>query len=159
MFDLVESKDGPDDDRRGQRGLPDHERFETDFIGASEQDCRQWALQQQGRDNRIQQDIIAIADRQSADDETLSIQRYKREPGVELPGSGTLPQALNTWYSFRVRYLDARTVYAALSFTEPDVVDAVYYGQKEELTDARGIFDVAKAQERCAHPRDDVEER
>lgn len=147
LFYLVESRNGPRDSQPFKMELANNESFETDFIGASEQDCREWALEQQFQNNMIEQDIIAIADQRSASDDALSIQFYRRNPGYDFGVDGILPREHDKWYEFRVIYKEANTVYAVLSHVEPDVGYPVYFGRKDELTDGRGIFDTAKANE------------
>ena len=149
MFYLVESYKGPSDGQKFKQVLADDETFETDFIGASAQDCRKWAVEKQYQNKMIEKDIIAIADEQSTRDDTLSIQFYSRGPGIELEGHGILPQAQKKWYDFRVIYKEADTVYIALLFGAPDIVYPVYFERKDELTDERGIFNIARARELC----------
>lgn len=69
--------------------LADNESLETEFSRASEQDCRQKALQKQLQKNMIEHDIIAIADQRSTGDETLSIQYYNRGPASIYRGVGS----------------------------------------------------------------------
>ena len=44
-------------------------------------------------------------------------------------------------------YEEADKVFTALSLGAFDIVYPVYFGPKDELTDERGVFDVAKAEE------------
>lgn len=148
-FYLVESYNGPSDGQEFRQELADNESFQTDFIGASEQDCRKWALEKQSQNGMIEQDIVAIADKRSASDDTLSMQFYIREPGHEFPKHGILPREQNKWHDFRVIYTQADRIYTALMFVAFDVVYPVYFGRKDELTNEHGIFDVDKAQELC----------
>ena len=149
MYYLVESYHGPSDGQEFKQVLAENESFQTDFIGASEQDCRKWALEMQSQNNMVEQDIIAIADKRSASDDTLSIQLYARPPGHEYPGLGIFPKEQDKWYDFRVIYTQADTVYTELRFLESEIAFPVYFGRKDELTDERGIFNVAKAHELC----------
>ncbi|KAJ9663319.1 hypothetical protein H2198_000836 [Neophaeococcomyces mojaviensis] len=149
MFQLVESRDGPGEHQPCRTVLTENESFETDFIGASEQDCREWALQRQFQNKTFEQDLIAIVDQQSALDETISLQCYKREPGIELPKHGVLPRKLNQWYTFRVVYTEVNQAYTHLESVVPEIVYPVYFGRKDELTNERGVFDIAKALELC----------
>jgi hypothetical protein len=48
--------------------LRDDETFDTDFIGASEEECQQWVKENGARVNFITHDLIAIADARSAKD-------------------------------------------------------------------------------------------
>jgi hypothetical protein len=152
MFYLVESHVCPSNYEGFKLELKDDETFETDFIGASEQDCQKWALEKQFQVNFIEQDIIAIVDARSARDDTLLIQYYAREldpldppePALEFGEFGVLPR--NTWYDFRIDYKGADWVHIHLMYGPIDSVYPTYFGRKEELTDERGVFNVAKAE-------------
>lgn len=150
-FFLVESRevetptDSPDRDLF-RFELKNTEAFQTDFFGASEEDCQSWALQQMERFNFIEQDIIAILDKHSVTDGSLLIKYYRRSPGFQLPGfDALLPPEKGRWYTFRVLYPQSSRVHADLIHTAPDVTYPFYFGRKDELTDKNGIFDVDKA--------------
>jgi hypothetical protein len=151
IFYLVKSHICPSDYEGFKTELKYDETFETDFIGASEQDCQKWALEKQFQVNFIEQDTIAIADARSARDDTLLIQSYAREldppePALEFGEFGVLPREHNTWYDFRIDYKGADWVVIHLTKNGPlDSIYPTYFGRKEELTDERGIFNVAKA--------------
>jgi hypothetical protein len=150
IFYLVESHVCPSNGDGFKLELKDDETFETDFIGASEQDCQKWAQEKQFQVNFIEQDIIAIADARSARDDTLLMQYYARELDspegpLEFEEFGVLPREHNTWYDFRIDYKGAATVYVDLTHGPIDTVYPTYFGRKEELTDERGAFNVAKA--------------
>jgi hypothetical protein len=128
--------------------LKDDETFETDFIGASAQDCQQWALEKQVQANFIDYDLIAIADARSAGDDTLLLQYYSREleEPLEFWEFGVLPREHTTWYDFRIDYRGAASAVLHLTNYGPmDTIYPTYFGRKEELTDERGVFNVAKA--------------
>jgi hypothetical protein len=151
IFYLVESHVCPSNREGFKKVLKDDETFETDFISASEQDCRKWALEKQFQVRFIAQDIIAIADARSARDNTLLIQYYAREldppdPPLEFPEFGVLPREHNTWYDFRIDYKGAAKVYVDLANGVIGTVYPTYFGRKEELTDKRGVFNVSKAE-------------
>jgi len=158
LFHLVESRECPTTSEGFKQGLQEGEAFETDFIGASEQDCQQWVRENAPRVNFIVPDLIAIADARSAKDDTILIQKYQYEapPPVdgeddELDGSfppfGRLPprDKGNTWWSYRVESKGAYD--ALLDLGEFGVFEArlPYYGYKDRLTDEHGVFNVAKA--------------
>ena len=150
IFYLVESHVCPSNYEGFKLELKDDETFETDFIGASEQDCQKWALEKQFQVKFIEQDIIAIADARSARDDTLLIQYYARELDspegpLEFEEFGVLPREHNTWYDFRIDYKGAAWVYIDLMYGPIDSVYPAYFGRKEELTDERGVFNAAKA--------------
>lgn len=149
IFYLVESHVCPSDREGFKTELKDDETFETDFIGASEQDCQKWALEKQFQVKFIEQEIIAIADARSARDDTLLIKFYARELDspegpLEFGEFGVLPREHNTWYDFRIDYKGAASVYIDLTNGPRDWDYPTYFGRKEELTDERGVFNVAK---------------
>ncbi|KAF1990256.1 hypothetical protein K402DRAFT_389883 [Aulographum hederae CBS 113979] len=150
VFYLVESRICPDTREGFKQSLQENETFSTDFIGASNEDCQQWALEKQFKVNFIEQDIIAIADARSAQDSTILIQNFPRSTGLERepdenPGFGPLPREEDVWYDFRVDYRDAAEVYVDLGYGPLDTVLPTYFGRKEELTDEKGVFDVKRA--------------
>ncbi|CAJ2507897.1 Uu.00g090830.m01.CDS01 [Anthostomella pinea] len=162
LFNLVESRAGPRRDAEAQsqrqsqrcfkRALGQDEAFGAEFIGAPEHECQAWALEMQARHNFIEQDLIGIADARSARDGTLLIQFYGRAPGLECgDDKGVFPRETetNTWHGFRIDYREAERVSASLQFGASEVVYPVYFGRKEELTDERGVFDVARAERIC----------
>jgi hypothetical protein len=89
----------PDDPEGFKIELRDDETFQTEFIGATEQECQNWALEHQFQNPFIEQDIIAIADARSTTNNTISIQFYSREldeldphePDLEFGEYGVLP--------------------------------------------------------------------
>lgn len=149
IFYLVESRAGPhNDDAKFRQELKDGDTFETDFLGATKQDCQQWALEQQSQHNFIEQDIVAIVDARSVRDATILMSHFNTnidEP-LEFGRYGPLPRDFDTWYDFRVDYERAADVSTAINYGPIDSVYPVYFGLKEELTDERGVFDVAKAE-------------
>lgn len=148
LFYLVDSHTLPKNDEKFRMELGENETFETDWIGASEQDCQKWTLEKQYQVNWISQDVIAIADARSARDDTILIQFHSRvepEP-LEFGRYGVLPQEQNTWYNFRVELSKADPVLCSLSEGAFDCVYPVYFGHKEMLTDVHGVFDVDKAE-------------
>ena len=134
--------------------MGDNETFETDFIGASAEDCQQWAQANAPQVKFMAPDLITIADARSAQDGTILIQVYQAEvPPYEdereedLPLTAKLPprDKSNTWWSYRVDFQDAPC--ALLDLGEFGIPEAAvpYYGYKDRLTDERGVFNVAKA--------------
>ncbi|KAF3385994.1 hypothetical protein DPV78_012601 [Talaromyces pinophilus] len=145
-FYLVESHTCSSDSTGFKRELKNDETFETDFIGASVEECQKWALENQFQVTFIEQDIIAIVDARSAIDETLSVQWYEELGPPSDPEEITYyePEA-NRWYDFRIKYEKANTVIAHLANGSIPEVKENYFGHKEELTDGHGVFDVTKA--------------
>jgi hypothetical protein len=77
LFYLVQSRLCPTSSEEFELRLLDDETIETDFIGASEEDCQQWVKENAARVNFIAPDLIAIADARSAKDGTILIQVYQ----------------------------------------------------------------------------------
>lgn len=155
MFHLVESRVCPTSSEGFKKRLGDNETFETDFIGASEEDCQQWA--QENPRNFIDSELITVADARTAKDGTILIQVYQSDLPPEeneyerdhppFPPFGELPprDKNNTWWSYRVDIKDAPE--ALLDLGLFGIFEAVlpYYGYKDRLTNDRGVFNVAKA--------------
>ena len=146
-FSLVELRSGPSNEQPFKEILKEGEAFETDFIGASKQDCQKWALENDKSKN-IVNGLIAILDARSAKDRTLVIQFYNdpKGPKLECGDFGILPKELGLWYEFRIDYKKVPDVIASFEVGDYDQVYPVYFGRKEELTDEHGVFDVAKAE-------------
>ncbi|KAL9623210.1 MAG: hypothetical protein Q9160_002525 [Pyrenula sp. 1 TL-2023] len=149
IFWLVESRAGPsNNDHPFKLELKENEAFETDFIGASQQDCQQWAIEQQNRYKFIEQNIIGIVDARSAKDGTILMSHFfeKIDPPFEFEGYGPLPEENDIWYDYRIPRERAADVNSALMFVAPDCTWPAYFGLKEQLTDEHGVFDVARAE-------------
>ncbi|ETS86902.1 hypothetical protein PFICI_00730 [Pestalotiopsis fici W106-1] len=161
IFGFAESRDGLGaDDGNFKNWIEDGATVETDFIGASEQECQSWALEQMNRLPNVNDGMIAIADERTAKDDTILLQLYNSSSGdltpegegdygLEFEGYGKLPAKENTWYSFRIRYQDSFNIYAALSYGAIDVVYPVYFGRTDELVDDNGVFNVERAEALC----------
>jgi hypothetical protein len=152
-FYLVESHVCPSSGDGFKSELKENDSFQTEFVGASIQQCQEWALEKQSQVNFIEQSVIAIADARSTRDDTLSMQYYS--PEIEPPPLedgefefgefGILPRERNMWYDWRVDYKHASAVLADLEYGPIDSVYPTYFGRKEELTDEHGIFNMIKA--------------
>lgn len=140
----------------------ENDTFQSEFIGATEQDCQGWALERQQHDNSVDQNMIVIVDARSARDETVLVQHFNERPDGQddftFGDYGVLPAERNVWYSYRVKYQDAPEVTAALSMTSPEVTYPIYYGNKEHFTDEHGVFDVTEATRYCRAEDADVVE-
>ncbi|PMD31073.1 hypothetical protein L207DRAFT_573147 [Hyaloscypha variabilis F] len=159
MFYLVESRTCPDNAEGFKEELQDVEAFSSEFIGASVQECQNWALQNWFQVNFIEQDFIAIADARSAVDNTLVVQFYGRaldpEDPVEFEGFGVLPHESDTWVEWRIEPRWACWVFSDLTHGALEMSYPVYLGLKEELTDENGVFDAAEAQRLvCGSPKE-----
>ena len=144
VFSLVESRVCPSTKGEFKRELGEDETFETDFIGATEDDCTKWLLDNQYQVKFIQHDILVIADARSARDDTVLIKAFMHH-NFDFDDFGLLPPTANTWNDFRVHYSGAVEVVVCLGYVSPDCVYPVYFGRKEELTDENGVFDVARS--------------
>ncbi|XXH02873.1 hypothetical protein Hte_009261 [Hypoxylon texense] len=148
FFALVKTRDGPEKDGHFKYMLEEGATLKTDFVGASEEECRTWAREQMQRVNTIDPDLIAIADKRTMNDHTISLQFFNDDGnGLEFDGYGKLPAEEKKWYNFRVKYEDSFNIYAALTQGVFDMVYPTYFGRKDELTDKDGIFDINKAEE------------
>ncbi|KAK9413638.1 hypothetical protein SUNI508_11719 [Seiridium unicorne] len=134
-YGLVESKQSGGTFRRA---VKDDEAIETEFIGASVEDCGSWVLQQQEKNIYIEYDTLVVLDKRSNDDHTVILAFYIRDDEFLLKG-----QPINTWYEFRVPYQKVDTLLDTLE--RPSDVFGVYFHRKNELTDENGVFDAGKA--------------
>jgi hypothetical protein len=145
LFSLVESRTLPTTSAALKKELREGEAFESDFIGASVQDCRSWAFDKQSKVNWIEFNIIAIADQRLALDNTILIERFFHE-SYPFDKYGMLPPEPRTWTEWRIEYRHTPEVFAAVVYTAPDVTFPVYIGQQKQLTQNNGIFDVDRAE-------------
>jgi len=133
--------------------LGDGETFETEFIGASEEDCQKWERENSDKVNFINPALIAIADARTAKDQTLLIQLYQLpvlptpEDELSWPEIGEIPppDKENTWWSYRVSFKDVPEAILALGPQGMHEDNLPYYGLKDRLTDENGFFNVVKA--------------
>jgi len=163
MFWLVESRICPAEYKGFKHELGDGETFETEFIGASEEDCQKWEREISDEVNFINRALIAIADARTVKDQTLLIQFYQLsalptpEDNLPWPEFGDLPppDKENTWWSYRVSFKDAAEAILALGPHGIEDNDLPYFGLKDRLTDENGVFNVVKA--RCIALGEDYE--
>ncbi|KAF2122575.1 hypothetical protein BDV96DRAFT_639153 [Lophiotrema nucula] len=149
---LIESRVCPEESDGLKRRLKDGQSFTSDFIGASEEDCQQWLLENQYHPaagqhlhNFLNQDFLFIGDERSARDDTLLVKVYKRE-GIDFRTMGLLPPIPNTWHTFRVDYKDAVDIMVHLTEGEPSMAYPTYFLQHgDQMVDKNGIFDVSRA--------------
>ncbi|KAI0862708.1 hypothetical protein F4860DRAFT_471507 [Xylaria cubensis] len=139
---LAESRETPAQDNRFTQRLANDETFETDFIGSSIEDCGPWALEQQEKNNMVEQDVIVLLDARSAEDHTIVLWFYARDEDADYLGNG---QEVNEWYPFRIPYLKVDKLSTDLIFGNADESFGVLFHQKDELTDSNGIFDYDKS--------------
>lgn len=150
LYYLVESNICPDDSDGFKTLLQDGEPFKSDFIGASKEQCQNWALEQYKKYNFIEQNLIVIADQRSAQDQTLLVSFYypevcPEEPTLEFDDWGPLPPKANVWYDFRVHHRGIDEIYTSLLWAPQDSAYATYFGRPEKFIDEAGVFDVFKA--------------
>lgn len=156
-FSLVESRQPPAEGKEFKMELGKEEVFQTEFIGASVEECRAWTHQYQSGPWNLEPDLFFIMDERSAKDETLSVQYYNRGPGLPwredglLPEDGgpplavdeILPQHADTWYTFRIRPDHFNQACADLSgITAPDAVLPFWFKRTAEFTTEDGVFDL-----------------
>jgi hypothetical protein len=144
------------------RRFVENEDFESEFIGASVQQCQTWLLAHQApKTNWITDHILLIADARSARDDTLLATRNSIEcmPFAFCVGDGeveiTLPQKPRTWYDFRIHYTQAADFYTDFDYGQPEDVYPTYFLRREELTDDEGVFHVEKAAKWINHENGD----
>lgn len=90
--------------------------------------------------------MIAIADAQGARTSTIMLQKYYREEQRHNFGVyGTLPPRGDAWYSFRIDPKMFNDMAGKLMQGPWEVIFLVYFLHQEDLTDERGVFDIAKA--------------
>ena len=126
-----------------RREIHDGEDFETDFIGASVEDCQSWE-QQRNWDRSLYTGNIAILDDQSAVDKTVLLRHFARDEQYNFGSLGYLPPHKNTWYSFRLDPQGIDNIIADLEFPDPDITFPVLFGITERLT-RNGVFDYEEA--------------
>ncbi|OAL42828.1 hypothetical protein IQ07DRAFT_686140 [Pyrenochaeta sp. DS3sAY3a] len=126
--------------------VPHNQSVDSEFIGATEQECRQWFIDHYFEYPMLSATLLAIADARTARDGTIYLQYYCWEDSqFDFPPFGLLPQKPSTWYNYRIDVKGTDEVYTKLLFVELDVSFPTYFGRKEELTNAQGIFDTVKA--------------
>ena len=132
--------------------MRDGETFDSEFIGASPDDCRAWAKENQYKVNFIEQNVIAIVDARSAEDKTIIMSCFVRESMYDedelFPPWGTLPREedLNTWLDYRIEYPFSFTVKVYWNMHSSELTYPAFLGKKEDFTDEHGVFDVTNAQ-------------
>jgi hypothetical protein len=148
VYYLVESKVCPDSSKGFKCQLQDGEPFESEFIGASQEECQNWAKRNWDDVNFIQENIIAIADERSARDGTLLLSYYcstAEHAQLEFEGWGFLPPRSDTWYDFRIEPRGSDDLHTDLFFAPIETAYPTYFGRPEKFTNDAGVFDVSKA--------------
>ncbi|KAI1820736.1 hypothetical protein F4861DRAFT_522017 [Xylaria intraflava] len=143
-YALAESRQGFSPDQPFRDSLQDNETFETDFIGASVNECGAWLLEQQTRSNMLDQNIMVVVDARSAKDQTVTLWVYPIHDAPFLRRD----QEANVWHPFRIHY--SKVFKLAVDFTDvgsPDETYGVLFRRKEELTGEDGLFDLDRATE------------
>jgi hypothetical protein len=146
---LVESRKmvGREDKLRDE--LCEHDVITSEFIGASVQECRDWAMKAwENRNGYISTEYFFIADERSGKDDTLFMQFWPPENthnllSVNCPPYGRLPKRLE-WYEYRIEFNQSWYVGIHLKFMDANVPHFLYEGRKDEFTNEAGVFDVAR---------------
>lgn len=157
-FALVQSRQPPVKAEAFKEKLGTEEVFDTDFVGASVEECRTWARRYQDQfGSAIERDLFFIMDERSAKDQTLSLQYYNRGEGIPNRYEGLhpeeggppyredelLPQKAGTWYTFRIRPKDFNQATAdLLMLTASDAGLEYWFARAAGFTTEDGIFDV-----------------
>lgn len=148
-FYLVGSNVLPPNRSELKTSFQEGETFETDFIGASLEDCQAWAQEAQSQVYFIEYDLIAVLDARSAQDKTVLMSHYVQpDPGTpeRFPPFGALPRKTDTWYNYRVEFSYAPILDVQFNYCPPECWYPAYFGRKEDFTDERGVFNVAEAE-------------
>ncbi|KAI1108059.1 hypothetical protein F5Y14DRAFT_437622 [Nemania sp. NC0429] len=143
QYALAESRHGPPAGQPFRDTLREDETIETDFIGASADECGAWMLEQQGKHNTLYHNLMVILDARSAEDETATL--WFRPFDLQAPFLRR-DQGTDTWYPFRVHHSRINTL--AVEFTDtgaPSETYGVLFRRKEELTGDDGLFDLKQA--------------
>ncbi|KAH7350240.1 hypothetical protein BKA66DRAFT_613930 [Pyrenochaeta sp. MPI-SDFR-AT-0127] len=135
-----------------KKKLEDEDTIESDFIGASEEDCQEWLLNEQDQVNFMEFDILFIADARSANEDTLLAKVYKRQQIVYGHGK-KLPPRPYSWYEFNINFKEAWMLHSDVNFGPASAVDPVYYERKIEAVDENGLFSVVEADRLIYHPK------
>lgn len=134
---LVESKPNLKDTSLFKKQLKARdETTDSEFIGASPQDCEAWMLAEQDELNFMEFNILFIADARSARDETLLASVYRREQGVYGAEAGKsegvkAPPEPNSWYHFRIDFKEAWNLHSDVNYGPPGQVEPFYSTRKE----------------------------
>ncbi|KAI1739743.1 hypothetical protein F4680DRAFT_466251 [Xylaria scruposa] len=141
---LVQSTKLDAQDHKFVQQLAPDDDFDTDFIGASVEECGAWAHEQTEKDNRINSEVIVIIDAQSAKDHTVILSWYARKVHGPFLAPG---QDINTWYQFRIPPLKVFSLEVDFTMQLPSEYFGVLLHRKDELTDENGVFDYDRAKE------------
>lgn len=153
IYYLVESKVCLDSRTEFKSQLQDGEPFGSEFIGASKEECQNWARSNWDDVNFISKNIIAIADERSARDGTLLLSYYcsiGEDAQLELEGWGPLPPKNDTWYDFRIESVGSDDLHTDLFLAPIETAYPTYFGRPEKFTNEAGVFDVFKANNHVA---------
>jgi hypothetical protein len=145
LFYLVESRVCPKKSEPFKKELKDDDTVETDFIGASEDDCQRWLRENQYQNPHIEQDMLFIADACSAQDDTVLAKVYNEQGHEYEESEEEVPPKRNTWYEFRIDFKDAEPFHVDLYYNRAPELMRAYFLHKEEASDEHGVFSVAKA--------------
>lgn len=149
LYYLVESKVCPNSGEGFKSKLQDCETFQSEFIGASIEECQDWAKSNWEQFNFIEPCVIAIADERSARDGTLLMSYYcpvvDDPEDLEFEGWGRLPPKDDTWYNFRIEHRAADQFIICITGSPIDTAMETYFGRPEKFTNDAGVFDVFKA--------------
>ncbi|KAI0548065.1 hypothetical protein F4679DRAFT_551845 [Xylaria curta] len=141
---LVQSTKVDAQDHKFVQQLAPDDEFDTDFIGASIEECGAWVHEKLGKDRRIHSEVIVTIDAQSAKDHTVILSWYARKAAGPFLAPG---QNINTWYHFRIPPLKVFSLEVDLIMQNEAEYFGVLFHRKDELTDENGVFDYDKAKE------------
>ncbi|KAK8069884.1 hypothetical protein PG994_006500 [Apiospora phragmitis] len=137
------SRHGPAEGEQFREHLAEGETFTNDFSGASIEECGAFELEQQEKNNAMDDNKIVLVGTRSAQDKTVALCYYVRDRVAYL-----LPKDKkgSTWYAFRIPYPKVFKLVCYQPGDADETWGAIFH-RKEELTDEHGIFDLDRATE------------
>ncbi|GAM91297.1 hypothetical protein ANO11243_093450 [Dothideomycetidae sp. 11243] len=148
-YHLVETRTVPpktEDKEQFRQALDPDEHFVSEFIGASEEECRNWAIANRGQiDQRIGIVNCVVIDAYGGQTETLLYQRHIWETSMRWEFWGILPAIDAVWESWRTRYQDCNLASTALETMHSPNVYPAFFALRDQLTDEDGVFDADNA--------------
>ncbi|KAI0506266.1 hypothetical protein F5B22DRAFT_650824 [Xylaria bambusicola] len=143
-YALVESSQGFQPGQPYRDQLRKDDTFNTDFIGASINDCGAWALSKENN-KYLYTDTIITVDALSVEDETVTLWVYPLHQDAPFLRRDQEPEI---WYPFRVHYTKLWPLLVEfLDMGRPADTYGTLFMRNEEFTDANGVFDFDKANE------------
>lgn len=133
--------------------LQEEESFETDFLGASVEECGDFLRINRHSYKWWTSGLLFVVDERSAQDHTVVLAKYAHsDTAIDGGCYGQLPPEENRWYTWRLRVPHLQSAIEVLGFGNLHTAWSVYFGNRDYLTDQDGIFDGAEAEHAIAQP-------